>query len=79
MSSFKPKSHVGHNRDYLLEQASYESAYEEEGIRRQEEAQLNEEKQTGKGLLKFFGYKHVKSMRFYAQLLRCLRDCFEAR
>jgi predicted metal-binding transcription factor (methanogenesis marker protein 9) len=24
-----------------------------------------------------FGYKHVKSIKFYAYLYRCLRDCYE--
>jgi hypothetical protein len=24
-----------------------------------------------------YGYKHSKSLKFYAQLLRCLKDCYE--
>ena len=26
-----------------------------------------------------FGYKHHRAMKFYGQLLRCLRDCYEQR
>lgn len=26
-----------------------------------------------------FGYKHRRGMKFYGQLLRCLRDCYEQR
>ena len=40
---------------------------------------LLEDKASGKGLLKLFGYKHMKSMRFFAQLLRCLRDAYEGK
>ena len=29
--------------------------------------------------MKFFGYKHKKSQRVYAQMLKCLQDCFEAK
>ena len=32
---------------------------------------------TGKGVIKFFGYKHQKSMHVFAQLLKCVRYCFE--
>ena len=26
-----------------------------------------------------YGYKHHRSMKYFAQLLRCLRDCYEQR
>jgi len=40
---------------------------------------VQEEKASGKGLIHVFGYKHHRSMKFYGQLLRCLRDCYEQR
>ena len=35
------------------------------------------ERMTGKGYVRFFGYKHHKTLKFYGQLLRCLRDCYQ--
>lgn len=44
------------------------------------ERQVDElERATGKGLVRMFGYKHNRAMKFYGQLLRCLRDCYEQR
>ena len=79
LENFKPQDAVGLNRDAALEAASFESCYGDEGKEIQEQLKVEQEKSHKKSMIKFFGYKHNKSLRFYAQLLKCLRDCFEAR
>ncbi len=32
-----------------------------------------------KSLVRVYGYKHAKSLKFFGQLLLCLRDCYESR
>ena len=79
--NFKPQETVefAGDRQELLEQTNYDTIFEEEGKQKKQEKLLLDDKMIGKGLLKVFGYKHMKSMRFYAQLMRCLRDAYEGK
>lgn len=79
--NFKPQETVefAGDRQDLLEQTNYDTIFEEEGKQKKQEKLLLDDKMIGKGLLKVFGYKHMKSMRFYAQLMRCLRDAYEGK
>ena len=81
LQNFKPQAPVEYagERAELLETTSYDSTFEEEAIQKKRDNMLLEDKASGKGLLKLFGYKHMKSMRFFAQLLRCLRDAYEGK
>ena len=56
-----------------------EAVYENDGEERLRQQVDKEEKANGKGLIRMFGYKHHRAMKFYGQLLRCLRDCYEQR
>ena len=56
-----------------------ETVYENDGEERLRQQFDKEEKTRGKGLIRMFGYKHHRAMKFYGQLLRCLRDCYEQR
>lgn len=75
---FKPLV-LGQPREKIKAEAIIEAAYEKDGEQRLEKQAQDLEKQSGKGLIKMFGYKHHRAMKFYGQLLRCLRDCYEHR
>ena len=42
-----------------------------------EAEELQKEIDSEKGHIRMFGYKHKKALKFYAYLMRCLKDCFE--
>lgn len=70
---------LGQTREKIKADAMIETAYESEGEEKLQQQAMADEKATGKGLIHVFGYKHHRSMKFYGQLLRCLRDCYEQR
>jgi len=70
---------LGQPRDKIKADAIIESAYERDGEERLEKQVTDLEKAAGKGLIHMFGYKHHRAMKFYGQLFRCLRDCYEQR
>ena len=70
---------LGQPRDKIKADAIIESAYERDGEERLEKQVTDLEKAAGKGLIHMFGYKHQRAMKFYGQLFRCLRDCYEQR
>lgn len=56
-----------------------ETSYDQHGEERKEAAKLQKEIESNKGLINFYGYKHKKATKFYAYLMRCLKDCYEAK
>ena len=70
---------LGEAREKIKEDAVIESAYEKNGEERLQALENEREKAQGKGLIRMYGYKHHRAMKFYGQLLRCLRDCYEQR
>jgi hypothetical protein len=70
---------LGQPREKIKADAIIESAYEKDGEDRLEKQVNDLEKAAGKGLIRMFGYKHQRAMKFYGQLFRCLRDCYEQR
>ena len=68
---------LGQDRDIVKKEALLEAAYEQNGAKKLQQ-QIDEIEQIeGKGVIRVFGYKHQKVLKFYAQLLRCLKDCYE--
>lgn len=70
---------LGQPREKIKQDAIIESAYDKDGDEKLERQVDELERATGKGLVRMFGYKHNRAMKFYGQLLRCLRDCYEQR
>lgn len=70
---------LGEERAKIKADAIIESAYEKDGEARLIKQEQEREKAQGKGLIRMYGYKHHRAMKFYGQLLRCLRDCYEQR
>ena len=66
-------------REKEKDEAILESVYEETGVERIQEQIDDQERIEAKGLISVFGYKHPKSLKFYGQLLRCLRACYECK
>ena len=66
-------------REKVKDEVILESVYEETGVDRLNEFLDDQERIEAKGLISIFGYKHSKSMKFYGQLLRCLRACYECK
>lgn len=72
-----PSLSLGLVREKIKEEAMIEAAYETNGEEKLKESEEIAEIDTGKGLLHLFGYKHKKAIKFYGQLLKCLKDCYE--
>ena len=70
---------LGLTRENLRMDAVLESVYEPDGAKRLKEQEEEAERQSNKGLIHMFGYKHDKALKFYGNLLRCMRDCYESR
>lgn len=70
---------LGQTREKIKAKAMIESAYDKDGEAAIEKQFNEQEKTAGKGIIRMFGFKHHRSMKYYGQLLRCLRDCYEQR
>ena len=70
---------LGQTREKIKGHALIEAAYERDGDVAIKKLENEQEKASGKGQIRMFGYKHHRSMKYYSQLLRCLRDCYEQR
>lgn len=72
---------LGQPREKIKLDHKIESAYEKDADPVQNELNRQEEleKASNKGLIRMFGYKHARAMKYYGQLFRCLRDCYEQR
>jgi len=68
---------LGQDRDKVKEEALLEASYEQDGPKKIQKQIDDREREAGKGVIRVYGYKHHKSLKFYAQLLRCLKDCYE--
>ena len=66
-------------REKIKEDVILESVYDETGEERLQELLDDQERIEAKGLISVYGYKHPKSLKFYGQLLRCLRACYECK
>jgi hypothetical protein len=75
-NTLKPAK-LGQERDLIREQAMIEASYEQNGEKKLQEKLNEDERKEGKGMIRVYGYKHPKAFKFYSQLLRCLKDCYE--
>ena len=57
---------LGETREVIKNDAIIESVYDPEGEKRLKQLEDDAEKKTSKGLIRVFGYKHIKSMKFFA-------------
>ena len=53
--------------------------YEEKYMNLKKAQESEKEFKSTKGLIRVFGYKHAKSVKFFAQLMNCLRCCYESK
>jgi len=56
---------LGESREKIKAEAIIESAYEKDGEERLIKQEIAHEKALGKGLIRMFGYKHPRAMKFY--------------
>ena len=56
-----------------------ESVYDKDGDEKLEKQVKTKEKDSGKGLIHIYGYKHERAMKYFSRLLHCLKDCYEMR
>ena len=70
---------LGKSREVIKNEALLESVYDKDGEEKLENQKLASEKQSGKGLIHIYGYKHERAMKYYSRLLHCLKDCYEMR
>lgn len=68
---------IGQSRASIREEALLEASYVKGGEEMLESNRNEQERAKGKGLIHMFGYKHSKALKFYGNLLRCLRDCYD--
>jgi len=54
------------DREIIMEQAMIEASYEQDGPKKLLEREDEMERQDGKGMIRVFGYKHPKAVKFYA-------------
>jgi hypothetical protein len=55
------------------------AAYDEEGSLLKKAQNSEKAHRENKGAVRCYGYKHIKSMKFYSSLLLCLKDCYESK
>lgn len=68
---------LGKPRDVLKDEICPESIYDPKAAKRFEERKKELEKKSFNKNIRVFGYKHPKSMKFMALLMRCLKSCIE--
>ena len=70
LHSFSPICFTSLDRDKLLEESSFNSTYDPDSKQAKVDSDIEEDKKdsykSGKGIIKFFGYKHKKSMHVFA-------------
>ena len=83
LSNIRCRNHqpyvLGKSRDVIKNEAMLESVYDKDGEENLENQKQASEKQSGKGLIHIYGYKHERAMKYYSRLLHCLKDCYEMR
>jgi len=77
-SDMKPLK-LNQPREVIRLDAILEAAYEPDGAKRLQEQEEEAERAGNRGIVHMFGYKHDKALKFYGQLLRCLRDCYDGK
>jgi hypothetical protein len=70
---------LGQERHIIKQQALLESAFEVSGDEQQFTQKMHATKQENKSVASCFGYKHYKAHKFYAHLLKCLKDCYDSK
>jgi hypothetical protein len=55
------------------------AAYDEEGSLLKKAQDSEKAHRENKAAVRCYGYKHIKTMKFYSSLLLCLRDCYESK
>lgn len=56
-----------------------ETSYEPDGDKKVHLETIRKIIEADDSKMSFFGFKHPKSARFYAYLLKCLKDCYESK
>ena len=65
-------------RDLIKEGECLEASYSKQAaFHHQKRLKELQKKEEGKKFVSVFGYKYPKSPKFYAFLLRCLKNCFQ--
>ena len=57
---------LNEDRDHIREHAMLEAAYEQDGDKKLQEKEDEDERASGKEQIRIFGYKHPKAVKFYA-------------
>ena len=70
---------LGERRQKIRDEAMLEAIYDPKSRKEKKERDLERDQKSQKGLIRIYGYKHPKVMKFSALLLRCLKNCFEAK
>jgi hypothetical protein len=76
--SFKPLK-LGTPRDQLKEELVLEQTYNKDFAKQVKERERERKNRTDYKNISAYGYKYPKSIRFIAQVYKCLKDCFEKR
>ena len=61
---FKPLI-LGQPREKIKSDAIIEAVYDRDGDKKLEQQVIDLEKASGKGMIRLFGYKHHRSMKFF--------------
>ena len=74
-----PLELIGAHRPVIKDNEVINSTYDETGAQLKRAQESEKDFRRNKAPVRCYGYKHLKSMKFYATLLLCLRDCYESK
>jgi hypothetical protein len=67
---------MGKSRDQILAEEVITAPYDEKAATFKEAREAEANFRSRKGIIHVFGYKHLKSNKFYAYMIKCLRAAY---
>lgn len=66
-------------KDLLKEEFILEASYNKDYAKLLKDRERDRRNTSDKSNIRIYGYKYPKSLRFLAQVYKCLKDCFDKR
>jgi hypothetical protein len=79
MKDLSPLENIGKPRETLKKEEVIDAPYNEKAAKQKAADLSHKDFISPKSLVRVYGYKHAKSLKFFGQLLLCLRDCYESK
>ena len=79
VKDLRPLENLNKSRAFLNKQEVISAPYEERAAVLKKAMASEREAASTKSLVSVYGFKHYKALKFYGQLLLCLRDSYESK